>query len=173
VKPPSTPDPAFSEAPDTERAPAAGRVRMVRAAVPSPVRRAAPEARAAGAPRTGGAPVAADARRGTLGRQVVIFAVGVVAAVILVAAITGDRGYLDVRRQKAMAAKLQAETASLHQENSRLISEVRALRTNSYVIEKLAREKLGYARPGEITFRFPPTEPPVKPTAPPRPPGGG
>jgi cell division protein FtsB len=63
---------------------------------------------------------------------------------------------------------MRAEVASIERENATLLSEVRSLRTDSYVIERLAREQLGYARPGEIIFQFPADTPAVKPTTPPR-----
>ncbi len=54
-------------------------------------------------------------------------------------------------------------------ENAALLAEVRGLRKDPYVIEKIAREKLGYARPGEIIFQFPPERPPVEDVPPPQP----
>lgn len=97
------------------------------------------------------------------------FVVGLVAAIVLLAAVTGERGYRDVRRQKARLSKLRAEVASLHRENARLLEEVRRLRSDPYAIEQIAREKLGYARPGEIVFQFPAEHPPVEETPPPEP----
>jgi len=93
-------------------------------------------------------------RRPKIGRQLVIFLVLVSAALVAIAAVTGDRGFLDVKRQRAQLSRLHAEVASLREENGALLSEVRGLRSDPYVIEKLAREKLGYARPGEIVFRI-------------------
>ncbi len=126
-----------------------------------------PHAPGASQPPAGGAGSARPAPR--FGRQILISFVLVAAAVILVAAVTGDRGYLDVRRQKATLSKLRAESASLREENAASLAEVRALRSDPYVIEKIAREKLGYARPGEIVFQFPPENPPVKEAPAPRP----
>lgn len=108
----------------------------------------------------------------SLGRQIFFFVVLVAAAIILMAAITGDRGYLDVRRQRASLTKLRAEVASLRRENAVLLEEVRALRKDPYLIEALAREKLGYAKPGELIFQFPPANPPVDEAPPPKPPEG-
>jgi len=108
----------------------------------------------------------------SLGRQIVFFVVLVAAAIILVAAVTGDRGYLDVRRQRAEVSKLRAEVAALRRENVVLLQEVRALRKDPYLIESLAREKLGYAKPGELIFQFPAEHPPVADVPPPKPPEG-
>ena len=73
-----------------------------------------------------------------------------------------------MKRQKAQLSRIRAEVASLGDENATLLSEVRDLRSDPYVIERIAREKLGYARPGEIIFRFAPADPPVRETPPPR-----
>jgi len=111
----------------------------------------------------------AASRRPKLGRQLVIFVVLVGAVLVALAAITGDRGYLDLRRQKAQLSKLRAEVAELNDENGTLLHEVRGLRSDPFVIERIAREKLGYARPGEITFTFPPEDPAVPPAPAPAP----
>lgn len=58
------------------------------------------------------------------------------------------RQILDSRQQVASA---QAELAALESENARLTSDVLALQTDAE-IEKLAREKLGYVRPGETAY---------------------
>ena len=95
--------------------------------------------------------------------------VGLAAALITLAAISGERGFADVRRQRAQLSRVRAEVESLHRENVELLREVRALRNDPYVIEQIAREKLGYARPGEIVFQFPATHPSVEDVPPPVP----
>lgn len=100
-------------------------------------------------------------------RKIFIFVVLLIAGVVTVAAVTGDRGYLDVRRQRARMQELQAEVSALNMENVALLEQVRALRKDPYTVEKIAREKLGYARPGEIIFRFPPDQPAVPADTPP------
>ena len=95
--------------------------------------------------------------------------VGLAAGIVLLAALSGERGYRDVRRQRARQSRMQAEVDSLHRENAKLIQEVRAMRNDPYVIEQIAREKLGYARPGEIVFQFPAEHPPLEDVPPPEP----
>lgn len=120
-----------------------------------------PSSAAAGRPRA-----AAPAPR--LGRQLVIFVVLVAALLVTVAAVSGERGYLDVHRQRAQLSRLRAEVATLRDENGALLTEVRGLRSDPYVLERIAREKLGYARPGEVIFLFTPADPPVKDSPPPQ-----
>ena len=78
------------------------------------------------------------------------------------------RQIVDTQRQVASA---RAELAALKSENAELSADVAALATDAE-IEKLAREKLGYVRPGETAFVVldpPGTEEaaPVTETAPP------
>lgn len=58
------------------------------------------------------------------------------------------RQIIDANREVAVA---QERLAGLEEENRRLQDDVAALHTDSE-IEKLAREKLGYVRPGETAF---------------------
>lgn len=78
------------------------------------------------------------------------------------------RQILDSRRQVASA---QERLDQLSAENRRLQADVAALNTEEE-IEKLAREKLGYARPGEVAYVVldPPVEDRVEPEPEPEPP---
>lgn len=58
------------------------------------------------------------------------------------------RQIVDSQRQVAEA---RAELASLEAENAEMAADVEALQTDSE-IERLAREKLGYVRPGETAY---------------------
>ena len=73
------------------------------------------------------------------------------------------RQIVDSQRQVSAA---RAELAALEAENTLLEADVTALHTD-VEIEKLAREKLGYVRPGETAYIVldPPAE--AKPPAPP------
>jgi len=93
-----------------------------------------------------------------LGRRVVIFVVLAAALAVLIGAATGDRGYLEVRRRRAAYRELQQQVAELKAQNTALLDDIHALKTDPYVIEKLAREQLGYARPGEVVYLFPRVE---------------
>ena len=58
------------------------------------------------------------------------------------------RQIIDSHRQVGQA---RAELAALEEENARLQNDAEALHTDAE-IEKLAREKLGYVRPGETAY---------------------
>ena len=150
MKPPSTPDLPFTGG-SGSASPEEGAARSAPGGAPSP--RGAPVRRPPAQPR--------------YGRHALIFLIVIVAAVVAVAAVTGERGYLDVRRQKTDLEGLRAEVAALKRDNAALLAAVRGLRSDPFVIEAIARERLGYARPGEIIFQFPPETPPVAPTPPP------
>ena len=67
----------------------------------------------------------------------------------------GDRGFLEVRRERAQLRAIQDDVAKLDAENRKLEAEVTALRSNPRALEKIAREKLGLAKPGEVVVILP------------------
>ncbi len=91
----------------------------------------------------------------SLPRRVMILAATALAAAELIATLVGDRGYLQVRRRRAARQELAAQVAVMQKENDALLEEIRALRTDPTTVERLAREQLGYARPGEVIYLFP------------------
>jgi len=93
-----------------------------------------------------------------LGRRVLVFVVGALVLTVIIGAILGDRGWLEVRRRQAAQEELRAEVDALRVQNVALMERIEALREDPYVLERIAREKLGYARPGEIIYLFPPDE---------------
>jgi cell division protein FtsB len=69
-----------------------------------------------------------------------------------VGALFGDRGLLHLIDQRHRAEALAHEIEDLQAENARLATEIAALRSDPRAIERLAREELGLARPGETVF---------------------
>jgi len=70
-------------------------------------------------------------------------------------AVFGERGYLDVRRSRDAQAALREEVHRQQVRVDRLQREVARLRTDPAAIERIAREDLGLARPGEIVLALP------------------
>jgi cell division protein FtsB len=69
--------------------------------------------------------------------------------------INGKHG-LSVWQQKRVEDKhLRKEIDSLEQENARLRERVEKLKTDPHAIEREAREKLHYAKPGEVIYTLP------------------
>jgi cell division protein FtsB len=80
----------------------------------------------------------------------------VLAGSLLFNLMLGDMGVVQGLRQRRVAARLRAEVAALQSENDALSADVKALNSDPFRIEALAREDIGLARPGEIIFLFPP-----------------
>ncbi len=71
---------------------------------------------------------------------------------LVVGSLFGDRGMLHLMAQRRQAADLEREVDALRAENGRLAAEIAALKTDPRAVERLAREELGLARPGETVF---------------------
>lgn len=67
----------------------------------------------------------------------------------------GDHGLLAMRRTQSQMKELRGQIDRLNQENSDLSKQVQALRTDPKAVERIAREEMGLARPGEMIFRLP------------------
>lgn len=74
---------------------------------------------------------------------------------LLLQDIFGAHGLLAMRREKSKINQVQADTQKLTQENQGLSQQVQKLKTDPSAIEKIARDRMGLARPGELIFRMP------------------
>jgi cell division protein FtsB len=83
------------------------------------------------------------------------FTAAFLAAAYLLGSLTfGEMGLIKYFRMKARYDILTREIAALRQDNARLMKDVRALRSDPDRLEKIARDKLGLARPGEIVYYY-------------------
>ena len=80
---------------------------------------------------------------------------GLVVAVMIVHDVFGTHGFLAMRRTQNEIRKVKADLDALSKENAALAQEVKDLNTDPRLIEKIARDDLGLARPGEIIIRIP------------------
>jgi cell division protein FtsB len=84
-------------------------------------------------------------------------------AVLLLAIhdVFGSHGLLAMRRTQSQIQELHGEIDRLNQENGHLNKQVQALRGDPKAVERIAREEMGLARPGEMIFKLPdkPQEP--------------
>jgi cell division protein FtsL len=71
----------------------------------------------------------------------------------------GAHGFIAMRRTQNEIDKVRKEIDRLNAENIQLGQQVKALKTDPHLIEKIAREELQQARPGEIIIRIPPSQP--------------
>lgn len=67
----------------------------------------------------------------------------------------GSHGLLAMRRTQTQIKQLRGEIDRLNQENNDLSKQVQALRTDPKAVERIAREEMGLARPGEMIFKLP------------------
>jgi cell division protein FtsB len=98
------------------------------------------------------------------------YGLGVLSLFVFMNGVFGQNGYVAMRRARADAERLKQEIHQLNEENQNLSGEVRALKTDPAAVEKVAREEMGLARPGELVFRLPDAKenPQESPTAPPQ-----
>jgi cell division protein FtsB len=80
---------------------------------------------------------------------------GLLVLVLVVHDIFGTHGYLAMRRTEKEIKKVQAGLEQLNKENLQLEEEVIELKTDPHKIEKIARDELGLARPGEVIIKIP------------------
>jgi cell division protein FtsL len=80
---------------------------------------------------------------------------GLLVLALLVHDIFGNHGYLAMRRTQQEIKKIQADTDRLTKENVALEEEVRELKSDPHKIERIARDELGLARPGEVIIKIP------------------
>lgn len=75
------------------------------------------------------------------------------------ASLAGEHGLLERHKLKARLAATQAEVVRVQQENTRLASEVRALRQDPVALRREAARTLLRAEAGATIYRFEPDAP--------------
>jgi cell division protein FtsB len=99
--------------------------------------------------------VGAEEKIRSLMRQYGRGLLGLLIAVMIVHDVFGTHGFLAMRRTQSEIKKVKAGLEQLSKENATLEQEVKDLKTDPRLIEKIARDDLGLARPGEIIIRIP------------------
>jgi cell division protein FtsB len=69
-----------------------------------------------------------------------------------VGSVFGDRGILHWMAERERNLALARGVSDLRDENLRLLAEIESLRRDPRAVERIAREDLGLARPGEVMF---------------------
>ena len=87
-------------------------------------------------------------------RRAGVYAGGALLVLVLMHTLFGPYGYFSMRRSQHEIEQLREEIARLDRENTQLAGEIRALQTDPAAIEKVAREDMGLARPGEMIYRL-------------------
>jgi cell division protein FtsB len=68
-------------------------------------------------------------------------------------AVVGSGGVVHLRRLQAQQVQEEATAFALAQRNTRLRDHLERLETDDAYLEKVARERLGWVRPGELVYR--------------------
>jgi cell division protein FtsB len=110
-------------------------------------------------------------RRNEIVRRRIFWGVAaLVSFYLLVPLIVGDMGVVKYFNMRRTYDRLQQEIQQLSDENQKIENEIHALRSDPDTIERIARDRLGLVRPGEVVYQFeavnpaPSDDPPVSPT---------
>jgi cell division protein FtsB len=79
----------------------------------------------------------------------------VVCVALLAHEIFGPHGFLALRQEKKEIDTLRQQIHQLRVENEQLDKRIKALQSDPKAIERLAREQMRLARPGEIIYTLP------------------
>ena len=78
-----------------------------------------------------------------------------VSVALVVHNIFGQNGYLALRRQRKEMQSIEEQINHLKQDNARLDKQNQALKSDPEAIERLAREQMHLAKPGEKIYTLP------------------
>jgi cell division protein FtsB len=84
-----------------------------------------------------------------------VFPVGAaLLALLIVGAIYGERGVIDLQSLQSEQRRLEQAAFHLQQSNARLREHITRLRSDDRYLERWARHRFHLAKEGEIIFRF-------------------
>lgn len=78
------------------------------------------------------------------------------AALAAAAILFGNRGFRKAAVNTLLLHRIEREDSALLREEARLRKELAAARSDDRALEAAARRELGYLKPGEVEYRFPP-----------------
>jgi cell division protein FtsB len=82
---------------------------------------------------------------------------------LLIHDVFGPHGFIAMRRTQKEIEQVREQIGKMNDENKSLTEQVNSLKTDPKSIERIAREEMGLARPGEMIFKIPDTaKPPNK-----------
>jgi cell division protein FtsB len=90
---------------------------------------------------------------------------GLFVLALVVHDVFGAHGFIAMRRTQNEIERVKKDIDRLNMENLQLGQQVKALKTDPHMIEKIAREELQHAKPGEVIIRIPPSQQPQDPLA--------
>jgi cell division protein FtsB len=81
---------------------------------------------------------------------------------LLVHDVFGTHGFIAMRRTQKEIEQIREQIGKMNEQNKLLNEQVTSLKSDPKSIERIAREEMGLARPGEMIFKLPD---PAKPAA--------
>lgn len=88
-------------------------------------------------------------------RRAALLALALIMMLLIVHELFGEHGYLALRRRHRELQTLQQQVKQLQEENQKLQQQIEALKSDPKAVEKLAREQMKFAKPGEIIYVLP------------------
>jgi cell division protein FtsB len=88
-------------------------------------------------------------------RTMATAAIGVLLCVIGYYAVFSSNGLMDYQQKRRESKELERQIKTLQQQNGGMEQAIKALKNDPKTIEKEARERLRYARPGEVVYTLP------------------
>jgi len=85
-------------------------------------------------------------------RKAAAAGIGVLLCVVGYYAVFAANGLMDYRQKRQESRELDRQIKALEQQNAGMQKEIKALKSDPETIEKEARERLRYARPGEVVY---------------------
>ncbi len=95
--------------------------------------------------------------------KLAIVVVGLLSLLMAYHVLFGENGVIAYQHKRRESRDLQQQIEQLRQENGALEKQNKALRDDPQAIEKEARERLRYARPGEVIYTLPAGRPAPSP----------
>ena len=86
---------------------------------------------------------------------------GLFVLALVVHDIFGTHGFIAMRRTQLEIQRVRKDIDRLNSENIQLSDQVKALKSDPHAIERIAREELQRAKPGEVIIRVPQLPPPT------------
>lgn len=88
-------------------------------------------------------------------RRLATGAVGLLAIALAYHVVFGANGLMVYEQKRKEYRQLQEQNRALEQQNQELEKQNKALKTDAQAIEKEARERLHYARSGDVVYTLP------------------
>ena len=83
-----------------------------------------------------------------------LYLLGSLILLLSLVTIVGERGALHLWRLRGEKSRIDEQNYRMQRDNEALRQKVSRVRHDNHYLEKLAREELNMARPGEVIYRF-------------------